>query len=125
MVGFFISLSEFHVWPCCFAFFRRNNRIGHLSIGQSTGGAEGCADAGSSALGSTESLKSFSTADVGGHEILLIMLKKTCVKYMQTVIIYGTLCNPHTFVSFLKTREREKLKLKDVGSQLRGTDVLP
>lgn len=83
MVGFFISLSEFHIWPCCFAFFRSNNGIGHLSIGQSTDGAEGCANAGSSALGSTESLKSFSAADVGGHEILLIVIKKTSVKYIS------------------------------------------
>lgn len=83
MVGFLNSLSEFHIWPCCFSFFRCNNRIGHLSIGQSTGGAEGCANPGSSALGNTESLKSFSTADVGGCEILFIMIKKTSVKYIS------------------------------------------
>lgn len=83
MVGFFISLTEFHIWHCCFAFFSSNNRIGHLSMGQSTGGAEGCANAGNSALGNTESLKSFSTADSGGHEILLIMIKKSSVKYIS------------------------------------------
>lgn len=83
MAGFFISPSEFHIWPCYFAFFSGNNKIGHLSIGQSAGGAEGCANAGSSALGHTESLKSFSTADVGGHEILLIMIKKASVKYIS------------------------------------------